>query len=63
MIEAVLAIAGALIGGWLWWLRNRAKTRLQKIDAEIEERNEKRKEAIDGWVRGIDRNGWWIDRS
>jgi len=63
MIEAVLAIAGALIGGWLWWLRNRSKTRLQKIDAEIEERNEKRKEAIDGWVRGIDRNGWWIDRS
>lgn len=63
MIEAVLAIAGALIGGWLWWIRNRAKTRLQKIDAEIEERNEKRKEAIDGWVRGIDRNGWWIDRS
>ena len=48
MIEAVLAIAGALIGGWLWWLRNRSKTRLQKIDAEIEERNEKRKEAIDG---------------
>jgi uncharacterized iron-regulated membrane protein len=63
MIEAVLAIAGALGGIWLWWLRNRAKTRLQKTDAEIEERNEKRKAAIDGWVRGIDRNSWWVDRS
>jgi hypothetical protein len=62
MIEAVLAIAGALLGGWLWWLKNRAKTRLQKSDEEIEARNEKRKESIDGWVRGIDRDGWWIRR-
>jgi hypothetical protein len=62
MIEAVLAIAGALLGGWLWWLKNRAKTRLQKSDEEIEVRNEKRKESIDGWVRGIDRDGWWIRR-
>lgn len=62
MIEAVLAIAGALLGGWVWWLKNRAKTRLQKSDDEIEARNEKRKESIDGWVRGIDRDGWWIRR-
>jgi len=60
MIEAVLAIAGALFGGWFWWLKNRAKTRLQKSDEEIEARNEKRKESIDGWVRGIDRDSWWI---
>ena len=62
MIEAVLVIAGALLGGWVWWLKNRAKTRLQKSDDEIEARNEKRKESIDGWVRGIDRDGWWIRR-
>ena len=63
MIEAILAIAGSLVGAWLWWLKNRAKTRLQKSDEEIQSRNEKRKNAIDGWVRGIDRNGWWIDRN
>ncbi len=63
MIEAALAIAGALAGAWLWWLRNRAKTRLQKSDEEINEKNEARKKAIDGWVRGVDRNAWWIDRS
>ena len=57
MIEAILAIAGSLIGAWLWWLRNRAKTRQQKADQEIEERNDKRKKAIDGWVRGSD--SWW----
>ena len=62
MIEAALAIAGALAGAWLWWLKNRAKTRLQKSDEEIEGRNEKRRKAIDGWVRGVDRNAWWIDR-
>jgi len=62
VIEAALAIAGALAGAWLWWLKNRAKTRLQKTDQEIEEKNEARKKAIDGWVRGIDRNAWWIDR-
>ena len=62
MIEAALAIAGALAGAWLWWLRNRAKTRLQKSDEEINEKNEARKKAIDGWVRGVDRNAWWIDR-
>ena len=62
MIEAALAIAGALAGAWLWWLKNRAKTRLQKSDEEIEGRNEKRKKAIDGWVRGVDRNAWWVDR-
>jgi hypothetical protein len=63
VIEAALAIAGALAGAWLWWLRNRAKTRLQKSDEEIEARNEQRKKNIDGWVRGVDRNAWWIDRN
>lgn len=62
MIEAALAVAGALAGAWLWWLRNRAKTRLQKTDEEIKEKNEARKKAIDGWVRGVDRNAFWIDR-
>ena len=62
MIEAVLAIAGALLGGWLWWLRNRAKTRLQKSDEEIEQRNDKRKKSIDGWVRGVGGTSWWVDR-
>ena len=62
MIESVLAIAGALIGAWVWWLRNRAKTRLQKSDEEIKEKNEARKKTIDGWVSGVDRNAWWIDR-
>lgn len=62
MIEAILAVAGSLLGAWLWWLKNRAKTRLQKTDEEIETRNEKRKAAIDGWVRGIDRGSWWTDR-
>ena len=62
MIEGVLAIAGALFGAWVWWLRNRAKDRLQKGDEEIEARNDKRKKSIDGWVRGVERNAWWIDR-
>jgi len=62
MIEGVLAVAGALAGAWLWWLRNRAKTRQQKIEEEINERNQGRKGAIDGWVRGVDRDGWWINR-
>ena len=62
MIEAALAIAGALAGAWLWWLRNRAKTRLQKSDEEIKEKNEARKKAIDGWVRGVERNAFWVDR-
>ena len=62
MIEGVLAVAGALLGAWLWWLKNRAKTRLQKSDEEINEKNEARKKAIDGWVRGVDRNAFWIDR-
>ena len=62
MIEGVLAIAGALFGVWLWWLKNRAKTRLQKSDEEIKEKNEARKKTIDGWVRGVDRNAFWVDR-
>lgn len=62
MIEAALAIAGALAGAWLWWLKNRAKTRLQKSDEEINEKNEARKKSIDGWVRGVDRNAFWVDR-
>jgi hypothetical protein len=62
MIEAVLAIAGAIFGAWVWWLRNRAKTRQQKTDCEIEERNEQRKKAIDGWVRGVDGDSWWVNR-
>lgn len=62
MIEGILAFAGSLLGAWLWWLKNRAKTRLQKTDEEIQARNEKRKAAVDGWVRGLDRNGWWTDR-
>ena len=62
MIEGVLAVAGALFGAWLWWLKNRAKTRLQKSDEEIEGRNDKRKKAIDGWVRVVERNAFWIDR-
>ena len=54
MIEGILAIAGSLIGAWLWWLRNRAKTRQQKVDEEIDERNQRRKGAIDGWLRDRD---------
>lgn len=62
MIEGVLAVAGALLGAWVWWLKNRAKTRLQKSDEEIEQRNDKRKKAIDGWVRGVGGISWWVDR-
>ena len=62
MIEGVLAVAGALLGAWVWWLKNRAKTRLQKSDEEIKEKNEARKKSIDGWVRGVKRNAFWIDR-
>lgn len=62
MIEGVLAVAGALLGAWVWWLKNRAKTRLQKSDEEINEKNEARKKAIDGWVRGVERDAFWIDR-
>lgn len=62
MIEGVLAVAGALFGAWLWWLKNRAKSRLQKSDEEIEVRNDKRKKTIDGWVRGVGGTSWWIDR-
>lgn len=59
MIEAILAIAGALAGACLWWLKNRAKTRLQQSDEEIEQRNEQRKKNIDGWVRGVGSDSWW----
>ena len=59
MIEGVLAIAGALLGALIWWLKNRAKSRLQKADEEIKEKNEARKKAIDGWVRGVDSGSWW----
>jgi hypothetical protein len=62
MIEGVLAVAGALLGAWVWWLKNRAKTRLQKSDEEIEQRNDKRKKSIDGWVRGVGGTSWWVDR-
>ena len=62
MIEGVLAFAGALLGAWVWWLKNRAKTRLQKSDEEIEARNDKRKKSIDGWVRGVGGTSWWVDR-
>jgi len=62
MIEAVLAIAGAVAGIWFWFLKNRAKDRLQNGDQEIETRNDKRKKAIDGWVRGPGGTSWWIDR-
>ena len=62
MIEGVLAVAGALLGAWVWWLKNRAKSRLQKADEEIKEKNEARKKSIDGWVRGVDRNAFWVDR-
>jgi len=59
MIEGVLAVAGTLLGAWVWWLKNRAKTRLQKADEEIEARNDKRKKSIDGWVRGVGSDAWW----
>jgi hypothetical protein len=59
VIEAALAIAGALAGAWFWWLKNRSKTRLQKTDEEIEKRNEQRKKNIDGWLRGSDHNAFW----
>ena len=45
-IVGVLAVAGAFLGAWVWWLKNRAKTRLQKSDEEIKEKNEARKKAI-----------------
>lgn len=59
MISSALALAGALAGAWLWWMRNRAKTRIQKTDEEIEARNEQRKKNIDGWVRGVGSDAWW----
>ena len=60
MIESILAVAGALVGIWFWYLKNRAKDRLQNADKEIDTRNDKRKKAIDGWVRGSD--SWWHSR-
>ena len=36
MIGALLTIGASLVGVWLWWLKNRAKTRQQIDDDQIE---------------------------
>lgn len=62
MIGSALAIAGAIFSLWVWWVKNRAKTRREKIDEEIERRNQLRKERIDSWVDTIRGDSWWHRR-
>jgi hypothetical protein len=49
MIEGVLAIAGALAGAWFWWVKNRAKTRRQIDDEQIEYARKLRETELDSW--------------
>lgn len=51
MISSVLAIAGALVGAWLWWLKNRAKTKQQIDDDQIEYARRLREKELDSWWR------------
>jgi hypothetical protein len=49
MISSLLAIAGALAGVWFWWIKNRAKTRRQIDDEQIEYARRLREKELDSW--------------
>ena len=50
MWEAILASVAGVIAIVGWWLKNRAKTRREKEDEEIEERRSLRDGDIDSWI-------------
>jgi len=62
MIGSALAIAGAILSLSAWWAKNRAKTRQERQDEEIEKRNELRKASIDKWAETLRGNSWWVNR-
>jgi len=49
MIGALLTIGASLVGAWLWWLKNRAKTRRQIDDEQIEYARRLREKELDSW--------------
>ena len=49
MIGALLTIGASLVGVWLWWLKNRAKTRQQIDDDQIEYARRLREKELDSW--------------
>jgi hypothetical protein len=62
MIASALAIAGAILSLLAWWAKNRGKTRQERLDEEIERRNQLRKESIDKWAETLRGNSWWVNR-
>ena len=51
MFEAVIASFAGVVGILFWWLKNRAKTRTERDDAEIEYRRRVRDADLDNWWR------------
>ena len=51
MFEAALASVAGLVGILFWWLKNGAKTRTERDDAEIEYRRRVRDADLDSWWR------------
>ena len=49
MIGALLTLGASLAGAWLWWLKNRAKTRRQIDDEQIEYARKLRETELDSW--------------
>jgi len=51
MFEAAIASLAGVVGVLFWWLKNRAKTRTERDDAEIEYRRRVRDADLDSWGR------------
>ena len=51
MWEAILASLAGLIGIVAWWTKNRAKTKTERDDSEIEYRRKLRDADLDNWWR------------
>jgi hypothetical protein len=49
MIEAAIASLAGIAGILLWWLKNRAKTRRQIDDEQIEYARRLREKELDSW--------------
>lgn len=49
MIGALLTIGASLVGAWIWWIKNRAKTRRQIDDEQIEYARKLRETELDSW--------------
>ena len=51
MLEAAIASVAGVVGIVFWWLKNRAKTRTERDDEEIEYRRKLRDADLDNWWR------------